>query len=386
MPRLVRATPKYRHHRATGQAVVTIQGRDYYLGPHGTKASKIEYDRLVGEWLAHGRIGAEAGATVAEFVAAYARYAEGYYGKKSREWGCMKLALRLVRINYSRTPVAEFGPLALKAVRQKMVDAGWSRTYTNHQVNRIRRAFKWGVENELVPASVLQALQAVAPLRYGRTEARETEPVRPAPDAYVDAVLPIVAPQVAAMIRLQRLTGMRPGEVVIMRGMDLDTSGKVWVYRPSDHKNKHRGHERLVYLGPQAQEVIKPFLRPILGEYLFRPDEAAAHHRAVRHANRKTPLSCGNRPGTNRRATPKKKPGDHYDTTNYRQAIRRACEKAKVPRWNPHQLRHNRATELRREYGLEVARIILGHKTAVVTQLYAEADQTRAVEVMGKIG
>lgn len=91
MPKLVRATPKYRHHRATGQAVVTIQGRDFYLGPHGTKASKTEYDRLVGEWLSHGRIGAGPGATVAEFVAAYTRYAEGYYGKDSREWGCMKL-------------------------------------------------------------------------------------------------------------------------------------------------------------------------------------------------------------------------------------------------------------------------------------------------------
>jgi integrase len=210
----------------------------------------------------------------------------------------MKLALRLVRVNYSRSSVAEFGPLALKAVREAMIEADWSRPYVNHQINRIRRAFKWGVENELVPPSVLQALQAVAPLRYGRTEARETEPVRPVPDAYVDAVLPIVAPQVAAMIRLQRLTGMRPGEAVIMRGMDLDTSGKVWVYRPSGHKNKHRGHERLVCLGPQAQEVVKPFLRSILGEYLFRPNEAAEHHRAMRHAARKTPLSCGNRPGT----------------------------------------------------------------------------------------
>lgn len=86
MPRLVRATPKYCLHRASGQAVVTIQGRDFYLGPHGTQAGKTEYDRLVGEWLAHGRIGAGPGATVAEFVAAYTRYAESYFGKESREW------------------------------------------------------------------------------------------------------------------------------------------------------------------------------------------------------------------------------------------------------------------------------------------------------------
>ena len=54
MPRLAHALPKYRKHRGSGQAVVTLNGREFYLGPHGTKASKIEYDRLIGEWLANG--------------------------------------------------------------------------------------------------------------------------------------------------------------------------------------------------------------------------------------------------------------------------------------------------------------------------------------------
>ncbi len=55
MPRLSQAVPRYQKHRATGQAVVRVNGRDYYLGPHGTKASRLEYDRLIGEWLATGR-------------------------------------------------------------------------------------------------------------------------------------------------------------------------------------------------------------------------------------------------------------------------------------------------------------------------------------------
>ena len=41
MPRYVNAVPKYRKHRASGQAIVTIHGRDHYLGPHGTKASRL---------------------------------------------------------------------------------------------------------------------------------------------------------------------------------------------------------------------------------------------------------------------------------------------------------------------------------------------------------
>jgi hypothetical protein len=47
--------PKYRKHRASGQAVVMLNGRDFYLGPHVTKASKLECDRLMDEWLAGGR-------------------------------------------------------------------------------------------------------------------------------------------------------------------------------------------------------------------------------------------------------------------------------------------------------------------------------------------
>ena len=51
MPRLIRSVPKYRRHRGSKQAVVDLNGRDYYLGPYGTKASRIEYDRLIAEWL-----------------------------------------------------------------------------------------------------------------------------------------------------------------------------------------------------------------------------------------------------------------------------------------------------------------------------------------------
>ena len=43
-------TPSYRLHKPTGQAVVTLDGRDLYLGRHGSPESRTEYDRLVTEW------------------------------------------------------------------------------------------------------------------------------------------------------------------------------------------------------------------------------------------------------------------------------------------------------------------------------------------------
>ncbi len=55
MARPAKLFPSYRKHRASGQAVVTIGTRDFYLGPHGTDVSKQQYDRLVMEWVAAGR-------------------------------------------------------------------------------------------------------------------------------------------------------------------------------------------------------------------------------------------------------------------------------------------------------------------------------------------
>lgn len=58
MPKLVTAAPNYRKKSAAGrlpQAVVTLNGRDHYLGLDGSKASRVEYDRLVKQWLASDR-------------------------------------------------------------------------------------------------------------------------------------------------------------------------------------------------------------------------------------------------------------------------------------------------------------------------------------------
>jgi integrase len=196
--------------------------------------SRDAYDRLVGEWLANGRrlpSSDDEGFTVGEQLAAYLRWAKRYYPPK--EIAHVRIVMRAMK-PYNRRPVRDFGPLALKAVRQSFVDRGHARTHVNDNVARIRRIFKWGVENELLSAGVLHALQAVSGLRRGRTDAPEGERVKPVPDEYVDAVRPYVSRQVWAIIELQRLTGMRSGEVVIMRGCDLDMTGKLWLYRPGD--------------------------------------------------------------------------------------------------------------------------------------------------------
>ena len=83
---------------------------------------------------------------------------------------------------------------------------------------------------------------------------------------------------------------------------------------------------------------------------------------------------------------PKRTPRERYDTQTYRRAIQRACEKSGVARWHPHQLRHNAATSIRKEYGIEAARVVLGHRSPMVTEIYAEIDQGKAAKIMEKVG
>ena len=72
---------------------------------------------------------------------------------------------------------------------------------------------------------------------------------------------------------------------------------------------------------------------------------------------------------------------------SYRRAIHRACESVNVPSWKPNQLRHNAATRIRREYGIEMAQTVLGHRLgSSVTEVYAEANVKRAREVIARVG
>jgi len=252
-------------------------------------------------------------------------------------------------------------------------------------VGKVKRMVKWGVAEELVPPSVFHGLLAVEGLRRGRSGAREHEPVRPVADADVDAVKSFVVRQVWAMIELQRLTGMRPGEVVQMRTRDVDRGGGVWIFVPPTHKTAVHGHERKVFLGPKAQAIVKEWLRADPDAFLFQPREAEEERNASRRAARKSPMIPSQRK-RKPKAAPKRAKRDGYDVASYRRAIVYGCERATITKWHPHQLRHNAATALRKEFGLDIAGVILDHKQLAVTELYAERDEARAAEVVRRIG
>ncbi len=256
----VGSVPQYRHFKPKNLAVVRIQGHDIYLGEFNSAQSRERYDRAIAEWLANGRRVLPVPASnqsrplsVNELLLAYLQHAGEFYaqdGEVSKEVVNLGHAISPVKNLYGLPPAAEFGPLALKAIRHYMIETQkLCRTEINKRIGRIKRAFKWAVSEELIPPSVFEGLRSVEGLRQGRSAARESGPVKPVPDAHVAALMPFVSSQVAAMIQLQRLTGMRPGEVVIMRHCDLDRSSEVWLYTPTRHKTSYLGVEKQVAVG-----------------------------------------------------------------------------------------------------------------------------------------
>jgi len=392
MSRLNQSLPRYRKHKASGQAVVHLSGEDFYLGPYGSKASKLEYKRVISEWLQRGGTPLNKGQSeppITQILVAYMRFAKSYYrkdGKPTSQLGIVKRALTTLRELYGHRPASEFGPLALQAVRQKIVDSGVCRDYVNKQVTCIKQMFKWAASQELVTADIFHALQTVSGLKKGRTEAPDHDPVEPVPEPDIEGALANLSPIIADMVRFERLTGSRPGEVCQIRPCDLDRSEDVWLYRPESHKTEHHGKQRVIPVGPKAQEILTPYLDRREDKYCFSPIEAKQWQLDQRSKNRKTERSYGNRPGPNRKANPKRQAKPHYTTDSYRKAIQRASERAKIDRWAPNQLRHNAATNVRAEFDLNSSRCILGHSDAKTAEIYARRDLTEAIEVARKVG
>ena len=362
--------PSYLLHKPTGQARCRIDGRDHYLGDYGSDQSRIKYGNLIAK-LAGGQVidpiarvksgsthtksGSTAsmevdpGPSVGELCQTFLLHAETHYAKNgvtTAEYDCFKSAIRPLRELYSMLPASDFGPLALKAVRAKMIEGDWCRKYINKSIGRIRKIFRHAVENELIEPSVLQRLEAMSPLLAGRTEAKDYSPRQPVPQSAIDQVKAVVPERTGDLIDLQLLTGARSSELLQLTGNMIDRSGKdVWIAKLVDHKTAHHGKERVLVFGPKAKLILAKYLTLDPTRRLFT-----------------------------------------ISRMTYGKAIVSACEKLDLARWTPHWLRHNAASRLREEYGLDVAQVMLGHSSADMTQLYAHLNLTKTIEAAKACG
>jgi integrase len=417
--------PVYRCKRVSGYKYGCVsltdgtgRRKDVLLGKFGSKGSKAEYARVIAEWEAKDRRGVpeadrkSTDITINELLAAFWDHANVYYrmdGKPTGELSDLRLAQRPLMELYGHELASSFGPLALEAIRRQMITqpivtrikiadpktgkrvwqekllrVGLARGVINQRIDKIRRVFKWGVSKELVAPEVYTALATLEGLRAGRSEARETRPIRPVAEALVLDTLPHLAPTVADMVRVLMLTGMRVGELCAMRGADMDLSGAVWTYTPYRHKAQHHGHERVVAIGPKAQHILRHYLKTDAQAPLFAPADSMRDFRIKQRAARKTKVQPSQ--FCRKKAKPERRPRDRHDTRGIAHAVRRACIKHNLESWHPHQLRHLAGTVARREFGLDHARASLGHRSPGVTTLYAELSKEKAIEVAARLG
>lgn len=421
MPRPRINQPKLCLHKPSGRAFVRLAGKQIWCGKFGTQAASDKYSVVVGEWVAKGRpatIDPPAPTAsepdeikVVELIDAYWTFAQEYHKchelRPSGDLNNIRQATRILLRMFGDLPAVKFGPLKLMIVRDEMVKPqpgkqwrktidpdtgepvtklvdvmrpGWSRHHVNRQVWRIKRMFSWGASRELIPAAIPAALEQLEGLKKGKTPARETAKVRPADEEAVTKVLPFLPPAVSVMVQLGALTGMRPGEIRIMRTGDIDRTGDVWTYTPMWHKTEGHDVTRTIQLGKRAQDILTPCLKLDPDAYLFSPVDAMKHQI---DSSRKKP---GEQITTAELLKRKRPPKLLYTKDAMNRCIQRALKRAGLPKFTPNQLRHLVATKLRREYDLETAETILGHTSANMTQRYAERDLAKARNVMGQIG
>lgn len=390
--------PKYCHHKASGQAYVKLDGKRHYLGLYGSPKSHESYAAKISAWQSRLE-GAPQDIKVRQMTLFYWRHAREYYvknGKPSGHLHIVKNALKYLNSECRDLLAVEFGPKRLIRFRDSLIERGHSRKYINDLISVVKRMFRWALEEELVQGVPnIQAVltRGVGWVKKGRTKAKEPPAVKPVSESAIDAIQPHVRSEVWAMIELQRWTGMRPGEVLIMRGRDLNTSGDIWEYRPESHKTEHHGKERIILIGKHGQDILRLFLRPELDAYLFSPvSEGLRPFRRDSYTNaiRRGCEAAFGMPaelrdiGRHMRRQKKLKEEQRIELRTELSAI--ASKWRAEHCWSPNQLRHNFATRARREFGIEAARVTLGHSSAVTSEIYAERDLDAARAVVAKIG
>ena len=460
MPRQ-RNIPSLTHHSASGRAVVRLSGKDHYCGAwdarrdRATPEARAAYARLVSQWLARGGhdqapLEPEPFEDVGQLAAAYWTHVRMTYRKHGRETSevtAQKIALRYLLDLFRTCPLADFGPLKLRAVRDAMVRDNLARKSINRHVGRIRQAFAWAAENELIDPMQPRRLECVKGLRKGQGGCEQRR--RPVLDwDRVQAVQPHAPSGVWAMVQLQWLTGMRSGEVLQMTAGAIDRTGEVWLYRPAQHKTEHRDKERVIAIGPKAQAVLATWMPEDPDEPLFQPARSEQARNVRRREDRVLPRWPSHDPDYRRRRRGRggrrRRPGTRYTKDSYRRAVQRAIVRsaaqewqaehgqdshlspafrgflASAPKrrtaaevaawrrahggeaamydeafaadlagrmWHPHELRHAFATRARSSFeNWDPVRAALGHSSAEVTLEYARLEIRKAADVARRIG
>jgi integrase len=381
-------TPSYCFHRATGQAYVTLKrdGRKCvrYLGKWGSPESLTQYESALlesgltlplarlavqsalSDILPDTQVGSASNESQAPTVRVlydrFMAWAPTHYrlptGATSKEVEQFRYTFADVLTHLGHRPTASLAKRDLEMVRDAMVGRGLSRKVVNQRISRIQHVVRWGTEENrtLVPDAVAAVLCLLAPLQAYRTAAPERGPVLGVPSEQVEKVAGAANAVVASMIRLQLLTGFRPGEVRgLRRKMVVQKEGRWVADFGTEHKMAYRRQKRVVPLGDRAMALLQPWLLacPDGDAFVFRPTQQKGSRGRLQQFTR----------------------------YGYEHSIKWACKKAGVAPFAPNRIRHTVGEEVRKSHGLEYVQALLGHKNRQSSERYAPVVEDLAVKV-----
>lgn len=349
-------------------------GSDKAMRSDRPKEMAIEAAHRLWEQATRQQRVAPSGHTVQDVCDAYIKHAAVYY-RGGSEAATVTCALRAFRELHGVRHMAELVHTDMLRVRDAIIRRGLSRTTVNRYMAVIcNRLMPWALDEGLISATTKAELSQVSPLKAHRSEAPETEPVRPVDDAIIERTIAHMMPNTADMVRVHRLTGMRPAEICAMRWQDIDRATTPWIYRPAHHKNEWRNKPRAIAIGPKAREIL---MRHQDTEYPFSPVAAVAERMADLRARAVAPSRQDRKDPHAVRV-----PRDHWDTSGYTNTIYAACDRAGIPHWSANRIRHAFATQVRRKFGIDATRAVLGHSIGLrITDRYSfEAAEDEAIE------
>ena len=375
--------PKYRKHSTRNYGIIEWRGTRHRLpGTFNSAESRAAYSRFLADHV-YSDQAPKAGRTyrppegkrlrINGLVLAFLDHSKSFYPNPDDRKSTYQTVKRICAAfsqAYGAEYVDDFGPLKLKDYQQQLVDEGSARSYVNKRIGIIKQMFKWGASDELLAVTVHQAVATVDGLRKGRTAAPDHDARRPVEWSDVAATLPFLPATIQTMVLVQWHTGCRSDSLCNATPSQFKIDDDVLLWNPK-HKTDYLGKEVIIPIGPLCRKLIEPLLARSPDAFLFNPRDG--------------------RNGSNWRYR------DQYDAGSYRQAVKRAQAAAVADaraknikldfnRWTPHQMRHSKGTLIRKRYGIEAARIMLGHSSASVTAIYAERDLELAKRIAIETG
>lgn len=376
--------PKLCRHKSSGQGYVTIHGKREYLGAFGSPECRRNYRDVLKRFedrqtprAVRQSIYLGAGATVkqlvTEFMKAVADVKYQIDGEKTSTHNACRLYLvDGLAAQYGAMLADDFRHPEFEEFRLQYLERGYARNSMKILTGRVLALFRWGHRRGAVSAETLTSLKASPE----PDEGEEREPIAPVPADVLALVLatleaPEPPPDVpgirrdhyakrrrqAAMMRLQELVGMRPGELCRMRGKEIDREGKVrvgnrivqvagpdgepycgWIFQPGRHKTMKKGKTVAYLIGPKARAILEAWLPADPDAYVWRGKDGSGP----------------------------------YQLRSYREGIYEACQRAKVSRFGPHKLRHTCVTKYGQVAGIEKAGQVVSHQSLDATARYFE--------------